>query len=313
MRSDEALAAAIFVGFCAIIVLLEIGSLIFFLAKKKFPSSPFAVIVHTVFLTGVLSVLYGFYIEPYLLEVKHINIFSEKLKNTELTVVQISDLHCEKKTRCENKLPDVINRLNPDVVLFTGDAVNDSHGIEPFRKMMSKIRSVHGNYAVRGNFDHWFWINHDMLKNTGFTELDGRVVRIRKNNELFTVSGIRVTNGFRDLTFAADIPPEAYNIFMFHYPGMNKTLAGKGVDLFLSGHTHGGQVALPFYGAIVTLSQHGKKFEAGRYDINGKILYVNRGIGMEGGHIPRIRFLNRPEITVFHIKPLSETDNKKVL
>jgi uncharacterized protein len=62
-------------------------------------------------------------------------------------------------------------------------------------------------------------------------------------------------------------------------------------------------VALPIYGAMITLSQYGKKFEQGRYDINGKVLYVNRGIGMEGGNAPRIRLFARPEITVFHIRP----------
>ena len=58
----------------------------------------------------------------------------------------------------------------------------------------------------------------------------------------------------------------------------------------LSRHARGSQIVLPFYGAMVTLSQYGKMFEAGRYNINGKVLYVNRGIGMEGGHVPRVRF-----------------------
>jgi predicted MPP superfamily phosphohydrolase len=74
--------------------------------------------------------------------------------------------------------------------------------------------------------------------------------------------------------------------------------------LFLTGHVHGGQVALPFYGAIITLSKYGKKYEKGRYDIDGKVLYVNRGVGMEGDFVPRVRFFSRPEITVFHIRPL---------
>ena len=75
------------------------------------------------------------------------------------------------------------------------------------------------------------------------------------------------------------------------------------VDLMLAGHVHGGQVALPFYGALMTLSRHGKRFEQGLYELPGMNLYVNRGIGMEGGSAPRVRFASRPEITLFLVHP----------
>ncbi|MEJ2705392.1 MAG: hypothetical protein P8Z79_23375, partial [Sedimentisphaerales bacterium] len=75
------------------------------------------------------------------------------------------------------------------------------------------------------------------------------------------------------------------------------------VDLYLAGHTHGGQVALPFYGALVTLSEYGKEYESGKYQVGTTTLYVNRGIGMEGGPVPRVRFWARPEITVFEVMP----------
>jgi predicted MPP superfamily phosphohydrolase len=67
------------------------------------------------------------------------------------------------------------------------------------------------------------------------------------------------------------------------------------------------QIQLPFYGALVTLSKFGKKYEAGMYTVNETILYVNRGIGMEGGLAPRVRFLARPEITVFDIIPKEQS------
>ena len=74
------------------------------------------------------------------------------------------------------------------------------------------------------------------------------------------------------------------------------------VDLYLCGHNHGGQVALPIYGPLVTFSKCGKKYESGVYDVNDTIVYVSRGIGMSG-RFPRVRFLARPEITVFDIQP----------
>jgi predicted MPP superfamily phosphohydrolase len=65
----------------------------------------------------------------------------------------------------------------------------------------------------------------------------------------------------------------------------------------------GGQVALPGYGALITLSKFAKKYEAGRYDVDGTMLYVNRGLGLEPRPAPQARFYARPEITVFDIVP----------
>ena len=92
-------------------------------------------------------------------------------------------------------------------------------------------------------------------------------------------------------------------MLLYHYPDMIEEAAGPKLDLYLCGHTHGGQVALPLYGAMITLARHGKKYESGRYTVGGTTLYVNRGIGMEGGRVPRVRFCARPEITVLDIVP----------
>jgi predicted MPP superfamily phosphohydrolase len=75
------------------------------------------------------------------------------------------------------------------------------------------------------------------------------------------------------------------------------------IDLFCAGHVHGGQVALPFYGALVTLSRFGKQYERGLYHVGSMFMYVSRGIGMEGGVAPRVRFCSRPEITVIDLVP----------
>jgi predicted MPP superfamily phosphohydrolase len=92
-------------------------------------------------------------------------------------------------------------------------------------------------------------------------------------------------------------------VFLYHFSDLVESLKRVNVDLYLSGHTHGGQVALPFYGAIITLSKFGKKYESGMYRVGETILYVNRGIGLEPRPAPQIRFLARPEITVFDIGP----------
>ena len=80
-------------------------------------------------------------------------------------------------------------------------------------------------------------------------------------------------------------------------------VASEHMDLYCAGHTHGGQVALPLYGALITLSKYGKRYEAGLYHEKDTWLYVNRGIGMDGGFAPRVRFWSVPELTVIDIRP----------
>jgi predicted MPP superfamily phosphohydrolase len=90
-------------------------------------------------------------------------------------------------------------------------------------------------------------------------------------------------------------------ILLYHSPDLAPDAARLGADLQLSGHTHGGQVRLPFYGTLYAGSLYGKRFESGRYLIDGLTLYVTRGIGLEGKGAPRVRFLCPPEIILWEI------------
>ena len=101
------------------------------------------------------------------------------------------------------------------------------------------------------------------------------------------------------------IPPQDFTVFLSHVPGEIYQVARHKADLYCAGHTHGGQVALPFYGALITLSRFGKRFEAGLYRVEETRRYVNRGVGMEGGRAPRVRFVARPELTVIDPVPPS--------
>jgi predicted MPP superfamily phosphohydrolase len=96
----------------------------------------------------------------------------------------------------------------------------------------------------------------------------------------------------------ATTPPGAYTILLYHTPDLAEAAAAAGVDLYLAGHTHGGQIRLPWYGALTTSSAYGKRFEAGLYQVDLMSLYVSRGIGLEGLRLPRARFLCPPEIIV---------------
>jgi predicted MPP superfamily phosphohydrolase len=95
--------------------------------------------------------------------------------------------------------------------------------------------------------------------------------------------------------------PDTFRILLYHTPDLAPEAAQAGIDLQLSGHTHGGQLRLPFYGALYAASLYGKAFESGRRQVGNLTLYVSRGIGMEGGGAPRMRFNCAPEIILWEL------------
>lgn len=249
---------------------------------------------------GLICILYGYFIEPYWIDTHFVTIPTDKLHNTSLRIVQISDLHCDEKIRNEDKLSKLINKLNPDIVVFTGDAVNSQDAVPNFKNTLAQIEAKYGKFAISGNWDLYPLL---LYTHTDFQLLEANTVNVTKNNETIFITGVSFYAPSQSFSLLKKIPKSSFSVFLFHSPDLIEQIASLPVDLYLAGHTHGGQVALPFYGAIITMSVFGKKYEAGQFKINNTILYVNRGIGMEGGSLPKVRFMSRPEITVFDIVP----------
>lgn len=261
-----------------------------------------AILLHFFAITGIICFCYGYFIEPYRIEVTFVPIETNKLINTSFRIVQISDLHCDKKTVNEKAIVKIINDLKPDIIVFTGDAVNKPSALPLFKETMQNLDASLGKFAVYGNWETWHWPDLDYYSGTDFKLLDAQTVRLEKNSETISISGINCGKSkFADRTLNK-LSNEHFNILLYHFPGFAKYIDSYNVDLYLCGHTHGGQIALPFYGALITMSEDGKKYESGRYTVGRTILYVNRGLGMDA-YPPRIRFFARPEIAVFDIGP----------
>lgn len=128
-------------------------------------------------------------------------------------------------------------------------------------------------------------------------------MRLEKDGEPLWVCGVALGHEAQAAEVLARIPAAAPTVFLHHTPDLIEEVAGPSVDLYLAGHTHGGQMRLPFYGALVTLSKFGKKYEAGLYRVDATTIYVNRGVGLEGGAAPRVRLLCRPEVAVIDLVP----------
>lgn len=310
MLSSEIFPLSLFLVVVGIIYLQELHLLFRFVNDKLLRRRPVnyfftktALIVHFLAITGILCFAYAYFVEPYRLTVTRIEITTDKIKHADFRIVQISDLHCDKKIRNEYKLVEQVNKLKPDIVIFTGDSVNSPEAVNIFRSTIRALKAKLGKVAVSGNFDVSFGPDLNVFANTDLEVLDRECRVFSKNGDSIYIYGLGMYRFVEAENFLKEINPKCFNIFLYHTPDLIKEVEDANVDLYLAGHTHGGQVALPIYGALVTFSEYGKKYEAGRYDVGNTILYVNRGIGMEGGiPIPRVRFLSIPEITVFDIK-----------
>jgi uncharacterized protein len=254
---------------------------------------------------GTLCIAYGFLIEPNWLQVTQVRIESAKLPrgSRPIRIAHISDLHSESTPRLEDRLPGIIAAEKPDLIVFTGDSLNEPEGLPVFKECMKKIAAISPTFVVRGNWDAWYWSDLDLFGGTGARELTGEAVKVDARGTPFWIAGVPVEGESRIGTVLDSIPPGEFSVFLHHYPDEIMEVAKRKVDLYCAGHIHGGQIALPFYGALVTLSKFGKRFESGLYRVGETHLYVNRGIGMEGGKIPRVRFCARPEVTVIEIHP----------
>jgi predicted MPP superfamily phosphohydrolase len=254
---------------------------------------------------ALLCIAYGTFIEPYWLEVTHVTIPTAKLPPDArpIRIVHISDLHCE-ASGLPFPLHRIVGELKPDLIAFTGDGFNSPGGLKQFRGWIGHLSAIAPTFAVQGNWDRRCWVTR-FVDGTGARELTGQAVKVQvAGTELYLV-GAAAGRWPAIEAALATLPPNAMKIVLYHYPDEIPAAAQLGADLVLAGHTHGGQVALPFYGAIVTLSSTGKQFEAGLYHVRDTYAYVSRGIGMEGGYVPRVRFCARPEVTLIELVPAS--------
>ncbi len=307
----EKIAALVFFIFLSAVYIFEIWHIAIFALcklrggqKKKLFSNKKMIVVHLLAVIGIICFLYGYFIEPYRIEVTKYQIRTAKLSHESFRIVHISDLHCDKKPLSEKSMVEIVNNLEPDIIVFTGDAVNRPSALPLFKETMNSLKASLGKVAVYGNWETSHWPGLDFYSGTDVKLLEADILQFSKNGESITVAGlncdkhIMVADGLWKKLSGDD-----FNVFVFHFSDLVEYMDEYDVDLYLCGHTHGGQIALPFYGALVTMSKFGKMYEAGMYSIGDMILYVNRGIGMDAFPAPRVRFLARPEVAVFDIIP----------
>ncbi|CAN5201279.1 metallophosphoesterase [soil metagenome] len=206
-----------------------------------------------------------------------------------LRFVQFSDLHYKGDTRYAAEVIRTINELAPQFVCFTGDLVEHTDFAPAALDFIRQIKAP--VYGSPGNHDYWcgasFADYEAAFAATGGEWLVDRST-VLEQHDLEIV-------GMALIGIHALRPPRARRrLLLLHYPVMADRLQGPRFDLILSGHSHGGQVRLPFIGALVLPYGVGR-YDLGYFESEGGPLYVNAGIGTY--RVP-VRFNCRPEITV---------------
>lgn len=252
------------------------------------------------------------YAEPRWLEKNAVTLTLDRLPKemNGLRIVQFSDVHLGFHYTSEqlSGLGAAINRLQPDLICFTGDLIDyalpSDDETAAIIDALASMKAPFGKFAVLGNHDYY---KNDaavarILSAGGFTVLVNAAVPVKRNGSTLWVAGLDDQwKGKPDIEKALkQTAPDDFVLLLSHCPDIADTVVRHSVDLQLSGHSHGGQVRIPFY-ENKFVPKYAKKYVKGLYALgNGKLqLYVNRGIGVS--EYP-VRFRCRPELTVFTLQ-----------
>jgi uncharacterized protein len=278
---------------------LSIGSAVILWKVKK----SFAIFLGVCpFVLGALC-CHIFLIEPFWLEVSYRRISSPKISRA-FRIVVLADLQTDRFGEYERGVFRRAMEEKPDLILLAGDYIQapyERYGAIG-REINGFLREIdfgapYGVFAVQGNVDPPYW--HDI-----FTGLNVTLVDVRKT---FDLGALRLTclglgESYHTRTEVGNSDPGKFHLVLGHVP--NFALGRIEGDLLVAGHTHGGQVRIPIIGPIITHARVPNAWTSGLTLLpSGAILLASRGIGMERGYAPRMRFFCRPELVVIDLVP----------
>ena len=264
------------------------------MSKKKKKRFGFLKFLFIFILIIGLVYLYGSFIEPKNIKVKEYKISNENITDNfnGFKIVHLSDIHYGRLFELADlkKLVKKVNELKPDIVVITGDLIDrDTKMTTSMATSISdelkNISAESGKYAIAGNhdvnFDEW----DNIISNGGFMNLNNNYDTIYKNQK---------TQNYLN-SFEKDGP--IYKILLMHEPDYIDDLKDNPYNLILAGHSHGGQVKIPFVGTVLK-PDGAKKYYDGHYSLENSDLYVSTGIGVSNINF---RLFDPPIINVYRL------------
>lgn len=254
---------------------------------------------------------YGVLIEPAQFKVETVSLKLPRLSHrfSGLRVAQISDIHMGGWMNRERfqRVVDLVVAQKPDLLVITGDfLIGDDQvrfsqqSVEDLIVTLSPLAATIPTFAILGNHDYWSdaeTVRH-ILNSSGIRDLTNTVFTLKHEDQNLHLCGVDdIWEGDVRLDeVMAQLNDDSAAILLAHEPDFADTSAATGrFDLQLSGHTHGGQVALPIFGPPI-LPYLGRKYPGGLYKVGNMLQYTNRGVGMTR---LTIRINCPPEITIF--------------
>jgi len=260
------------------------------------------------------GVSYGYLVEPGWVVVENVSLKLSRLSNafSGIRIAQISDIHMGGWMTSE-RFQYVVDKLveeKPDLLLLTGDYLlghgfgqDEERSLQELTDILVPLAKAIPSFGILGNHDYWTNVKavSEMLQASGITELTNSFHTISSGSEKLHICGVDdIWEGRVHLkALQTQLPHDGAAILLAHEPDFaDKSSVTGRFDLQVSGHSHGGQVVVPFYGPPV-LPFLGQKYPSGLYKVGDMFQYTNRGVGM--ARLP-IRINCPPEITIFTLE-----------
>ncbi len=259
-----------------------------------------------VLLISWLVVFYGSFIEPRMVTVKQEALVVSEHPTQTLRVALFSDLHAgpfKKQDWVERVVNDVMD-LEPDLIVIAGDFVVQSADDARSLTSLAGLAAPYGVYAVTGNHEYHAQATSDVidvLKQVGIDVIENETRTIDVNGKALRLAGVS------DIWFDGDlgktlenVQPEDTTLLLAHNPDVVLDPHMQHVDAVFAGHTHGGQIRLPWIGPIARIpTQLGQVYDKGWFTYNGIPLFITSGVSESG---TRARLFNLPEIILMTIQ-----------
>lgn len=231
------------------------------------------------------------------IELVHYEIASTRLPQSfnGFKIAQISDLHCIQSKQQADKLFDLLQKANPDIIVFTGDIIDETtFDYALTYTFLDNVAQIAPTYCVNGNHEAWlpqhiYHFFEETLNTLGIPILHNQGIKLTKNNDVIYLYGVDDPDFLDRSDFYAseimahqldNIPTQPFTLLLSHRPELFDCYVAKKIDLVLTGHAHGGQIRLPLIGALLAPNQPlFPPYTKGVYTNQQTTMIVSTGIG----------------------------------